>query len=129
MMIDIDHFKRINDNYGHQTGDDVLIEFTKTVSSLLRKSDMFGRIGGEEFCILLQNTSAEGAALFAQRVCKTVEDMKVQTGDKVLHITVSIGMVTLTDEECIEDLIEKSDKALYQAKENGRNQVKVYSQK
>lgn len=129
LSLDLDYFKNINDTYGHQAGDDLLQEFTKTISELLRKSDMFGRIGGEEFCILLQNTSVEGACLFAQRVCETIEQMRVKSDENVLKITVSIGVATLSDEECIEDLIKKSDIALYQAKENGRNQVKVYGEK
>lgn len=128
LSLDLDYFKKINDTYGHQAGDDLLQEFANTISALLRKSDMLGRIGGEEFCILLQNTSIEGASLFAQRVCETIENLRVKSDGHILQITVSIGVATLGDEESVEDLIKKSDIALYQAKENGRNQVKVYSQ-
>lgn len=127
LSLDLDFFKDINDTYGHQAGDDVLKKFTSTISELLRKSDMFGRIGGEEFCILLQNTSQKGAHLFAKRICKAIEDMSVESGNNILKITVSIGLSSLSNEESVEDLIKKSDIALYEAKENGRNQVKIYS--
>jgi len=126
LSLDLDYFKNINDTYGHKAGDDVLKEFSRIISELLRKSDMFGRIGGEEFCILLQNTHVEGACLFSQRVCETIENMVVESDEYRLKITVSIGMVTLSNEDSIEELMKKSDKALYEAKENGRNQVKVY---
>lgn len=127
LSLDLDYFKKINDTYGHQAGDCVLKEFTEKVSSLLRKSDLFGRVGGEEFCIVLQNTSLEGAENFAQRICRSVEEMEMECGGNIMRITVSIGISTLDSEESIENLIRKSDIALYEAKENGRNQVKIYS--
>ena len=129
LSLDLDYFKHINDTYGHKAGDDVLVEFTKTISALLRTSDMFGRIGGEEFCILLQNTSLEGASLFAQRTCETIENMIVKSDDNIIKITVSIGVATLENENSIEKLIKKSDIALYLAKESGRNQVAIYGEK
>lgn len=123
LSLDLDYFKSVNDTYGHQAGDDVLKSFANKVTSLLRSSDLFGRIGGEEFCIVLQNTSKDGAKIFAQRICKSIEIMEVQTNNETLNVTVSIGLAILNDEENIDDLIKKSDDALYKAKENGRNQV------
>ncbi len=129
LSLDLDFFKNINDTYGHQAGDCVLKEFTEKVTSLLRKSDLFGRVGGEEFCILLQNTSISGAENFAQRICKSVQDMEMDCDGNILKITVSIGISSLDGEESIEHLIKKSDIALYDAKESGRNQVKIYTGK
>lgn len=126
LSLDLDYFKSINDTYGHQAGDKVLKEFAEKVSSLLRKSDIFGRVGGEEFAILLQNTSTDGAQLFAKRVCDSVEAMKIKFDEEILHITVSIGMAELSDEKNIDELLKKSDEALYKAKENGRNRVHVF---
>lgn len=127
LSLDLDFFKNINDTYGHQAGDDVLKKFVDTISSLLRKSDMFGRIGGEEFCIVLQKTSQDGAHLFAQRICNAIEGMSVESGANILKTTVSIGLASLSDEKSVDELIKKSDIALYEAKESGRNQVKLYS--
>jgi len=123
LSLDLDNFKSVNDTYGHQAGDDVLKSFANNVNSLLRSSDLFGRIGGEEFCIVLQNTSKDGVKIFAQRICKSIEIMDVQTNNERLNVTVSIGVAILNNEEKIDDLIKKSDDALYKAKENGRNQV------
>jgi diguanylate cyclase (GGDEF)-like protein len=125
LSLDLDYFKNVNDTYGHQAGDDILKAFAKTITLLLRESDLFGRIGGEEFCIILQNTSFEGAATFAKRVCESIEKMEVTSGEHVIHVTVSIGLATMNDEESIEKLIKKSDTALYMAKESGRNRVYV----
>lgn len=126
LSLDLDHFKSINDEYGHGAGDEVLKQFTSTITELLRKSDLFGRTGGEEFCILLQNTSNEGAVVFAKRLCKAIESMHVNTDEGILQITVSIGIATLNGEKSVEELIKKSDVALYDAKEKGRNRVELY---
>jgi diguanylate cyclase (GGDEF)-like protein len=126
LSLDLDHFKKINDTYGHQAGDCVLIHFTNKVTSLLRKSDLFGRVGGEEFCILLQNTSLEGAKMFAKRICESVEDTQMDCDGHILSITVSIGISSLGSEKSIEELIKKSDIALYEAKDKGRNQVRIH---
>jgi len=126
LSLDLDYFKNINDTYGHQAGDCVLKKFAQKTSELLRKSDLFGRTGGEEFCIVLQNTSADGAKMFAKRICESIEDMHMDCEDNILTITVSIGVAALEDESSIEDIIKKSDIALYEAKENGRNQVRFY---
>jgi diguanylate cyclase (GGDEF)-like protein len=128
LSLDLDHFKDINDTYGHHAGDCVLKEFTNRVSSMLRKSDLFGRVGGEEFCIVLQNTSLEGAKNFANRICRFIEKSKMDCDGEMLSITVSIGIASLDGEDSVEELIKYSDKALYEAKENGRNQAKIYNE-
>jgi diguanylate cyclase (GGDEF)-like protein len=128
ISLDLDYFKSINDTYGHDVGDLVLQRFTRTVSSLLRESDIFGRIGGEEFCIVLQNTGTKGALAFARRICKAVEEMSISTNGISIKITVSAGMVSLKDEEELHELIKKSDIALYEAKETGRNKVVLYQE-
>lgn len=125
LSLDLDFFKQINDTYGHQAGDIVLVTFVEEISKLLRKSDIFGRIGGEEFCIVLQNTSRKGALSFAQRICKTIENTSVDFEGEKIKFTVSVGVADLEDEKSMLELIKKSDKALYKAKESGRNQVHI----
>jgi diguanylate cyclase (GGDEF)-like protein len=127
LSLDLDFFKKINDTYGHQAGDCVLKKFAQKTSELIRESDLFGRTGGEEFCILLQNTSEDGAKMFAKRICESIEDMHMDCDGHILTITVSIGVAPYDGEDMIDEIIKKSDIALYQAKENGRNQVIFYS--
>jgi diguanylate cyclase (GGDEF)-like protein len=128
LMLDIDHFKQINDTYGHQSGDAVLKLFAKTISDRLRRSDIFGRIGGEEFAIVLQNTSLTGAEEFAQRLRRAVEALKypIEESDEITF-TVSIGIAENQDEADFKTLLNKADKALYKAKHEGRNMVQVYT--
>lgn len=123
LLLDLDDFKHINDSYGHQTGDRVLKEFTRTINTLLRESDLFGRVGGEEFALLLQNTSLHGAMVFAERVRKGIASMPIRYEDKMLNVTVSIGLAELKDEIKIEELLRHSDIALYKAKNGGKNQT------
>jgi len=121
LMLDLDFFKGINDKYGHHVGDLVLKEFTQTIEETLRSSDLFGRIGGEEFSILLQDTSIEGAQLFAERIIKNIEALQITSANEIIKITVSIGLATLTEERNVHDLLKKADVALYKAKTSGRN--------
>jgi len=121
LMLDLDFFKDINDKYGHHIGDLVLKEFTQTIEKTLRNSDLFGRIGGEEFSILLQDTSIEGAKLFAERIRENIETMQIISANEVIKVTVSIGLVTLKDEDNLHELLKKADMALYKAKTSGRN--------
>ncbi len=123
MSLDLDYFKNINDTYGHQIGDEVLISFTQVIASMLRKSDLFGRVGGEEFCISMQNTSEEGAFQLAERICQNVASMQIPYLQEKVTVTVSIGIASLNDGEEVESLLKRSDEALYEAKENGRNRV------
>lgn len=123
LMIDVDNFKSINDNYGHQAGDYVLTCLAKDIECLMRKSDLFARIGGEEFAILLDNTSLQDAKNIAGRIIKTVEAGAVIYNQRAIDVTVSIGVAALNNEMTgIEELYVCADKNLYQAKARGRNQ-------
>lgn len=124
LMIDIDYFKKINDTYGHQIGDVVLVEMTKYINSMTRVSDIFARIGGEEFALLLYNTSLENAKEIAQKICKSIDEKIFSHNEIVIDVTVSIGFSTLGEEiGTLEELYKDADSNLYQAKENGRNRV------
>lgn len=125
--LDIDLFKQVNDTYGHAIGDEVLKSFCHTVKEIIRQSDLFGRIGGEEFCICIQNTTLEGATILAEKIRECVQNTTAIVDTKELpKITVSIGISSLhkADNE-IFDIIKRSDEALYRAKRNGRNQVQI----
>jgi len=125
ISIDIDHFKSINDNYGHPAGDKVLVAVTKQLQDSLRQTDVLARIGGEEFSILLPETTAESAMVFAERI--RAEQAKLHiTGEWQGEITlsVSIGVSGFhVDDEAFDVLFSRADKALYQAKNSGRNKV------
>jgi len=122
LMLDIDHFKAVNDIHGHQTGDRVLIDFANRITPLLRRSDQFGRLGGEEFVVLLPETSQEEALVVAERIRSHVE-LPVKG---MPSITVSIGMTSnRPDEGKLDALLARADKALYKAKEAGRNRIEA----
>ena len=123
LMIDVDNFKKINDNYGHQAGDYVLTCLAKDIEYLMRKSDLFARIGGEEFAILLDDTSFQDAKSIAGRIIKIVEASEVVYNQRLIDVTVSIGISVLNNDITdIEELYACADKHLYQAKARGRNQ-------
>lgn len=125
MMIDIDHFKKINDNYGHHVGDLVIQSLSNTCRNTLREIDIIGRIGGEEFAIVLPQTAGQSAIDVADRLREAIADIVVSPEPDVsIHFTVSIGITTLTDKQNdIETLLRFADKALYDAKMDGRNKV------
>jgi diguanylate cyclase (GGDEF)-like protein len=124
IMLDLDHFKLLNDNYGHQCGDMVLIEVSALINSLLRVEDVFGRYGGEEFAIILPETELSGAIELAQRICNSIAVKTLTYKDQAIKVTISLGVAQLSAEEVnYEELITQSDNALYQAKAQGRNQV------
>jgi diguanylate cyclase (GGDEF)-like protein len=123
MMIDIDHFKRVNDEHGHQVGDMVLSTVANRFQGRLRKSDMVFRYGGEEFMILLPQTGIYKAALLAERLRVVVEKMRFQGG---LAITISIGIGQYQDGRTHTDLVKQVDTGLYLAKGKGRNRVEIY---
>ncbi len=124
LMIDIDYFKKINDAFGHQTGDYVLIELTKHIQSSLRKGDLFARIGGEEFVILLNNTDLIKARQIAQKICKSVDDYKFMDQEELIKVTISIGVAQSEENsDELQLLYKEADDRLYLAKENGRNRV------
>lgn len=124
LMIDIDHFKRINDQYGHAGGDAVLMFFTKLIQSNLRVTDIFGRIGGEEFGIILHLTPYQAVLDLAERLRQLVEISVVTFEDQEINFTISIGATNLDkhDKE-INVALHRGDLALYQAKNKGRNRV------
>ena len=130
MMMDIDHFKKVNDTHGHAFGDEVLKALARTCKNTLRESDIFARYGGEEFIVLLTQTDLKGGAIVAERVRKSIEECAVPlpNGD-MFHFSVSIGVVGSAVSDDLEELIKRADSALYSAKENGRNQVRVYGEK
>lgn len=125
LMLDIDFFKRVNDKYGHQTGDIVLKMVADSFKTSLRDTDICGRMGGEEFAILLPETNAEKALEIANRLLASIAATEINLLDTKLQITVSIGLSALTsNQDSIDLLISKADKALYEAKNTGRNRVR-----
>ena len=128
IMFDIDHFKKVNDTYGHQAGDEVIRQVSQALTDNLRKTDIAGRYGGEEFGVILGNTDAESAMVFCERVRKQIEAMDVVHDGKVIKFTISLGIsqaVASTDNYT--DWLEQSDQALYASKEGGRNQTNTFS--
>ncbi|MDD5388299.1 MAG: diguanylate cyclase [Gallionellaceae bacterium] len=123
-MMDIDHFKRVNDQFGHKIGDEVLQAFTSIVSIELRKYDSLFRYGGEEFLMLLPNTNLENAALLLNRIRETLAATPITSSSgQVVNLTASFGVAQLASHEAIEDALEHADHALLAAKANGRNRV------
>ena len=123
-MIDIDHFKQVNDTYGHLAGDKVLISVAQALIRSLRPSDMPVRYGGEEFSVFLPGTTEENAKIIAERIRRNVENMTITLHDNnLLQVTVSIGFAERIENDTVASLIDRADKALYHAKQNGRNRV------
>lgn len=124
LMIDIDHFKKVNDTYGHLIGDIVLREVAQTLKKQTRRSDFVGRYGGEEFLIILPETSIEKALILAEKLRKQVSELTTPVDGQVLKdVTISIGATEYEDDPTIDEFINRSDKWLYAAKQSGRNQV------
>ena len=124
LMLDLDHFKQINDRYGHAHGDAVLRHFASLVNESLRKMDMVGRLGGEEFAILMPDTDLDGARLFAERLRKRLEQSPCPSEQGEISVTVSIGLTLFADQDLSYDpALARADEALYRAKELGRNRV------
>ncbi len=126
IMLDIDHFKQVNDNYGHQTGDRVLEALAETIRNHARLGDEAGRYGGEEFSIALSETSLEQAVEMAERLMEAIRQVRIEmpSGD-ALHITASVGIAQWNGKERIQLLIERADQALYRAKEGGRDRLEL----
>ena len=120
MILDIDFFKKINDTFGHRTGDMVLIEFGQILTSVIRNSDYCARFGGEEFVILLPNTALENSLVVAEKIRKKVEQSAFPTAGRV---TCSIGVGQKADDEEKEAFFERVDAYLYEAKRGGRNRT------
>ena len=127
LMIDADHFKMINDQYGHLTGDSVLKEISNIIQENVREIDIVGRFGGEEFCVVLPDTEMEGARVVAERIRKSAEKRLIRAYDNTLHVTLSIGIAIYpSDGKLVEELMDKADWALYRAKSQGRNCVVAF---
>jgi diguanylate cyclase (GGDEF)-like protein len=122
-LLDLDHFKQVNDSFGHLVGDKVLYQFCRVVSSRVREQDYFGRFGGEEFLLILTETPANEAFSVLNRIREATQQQIFTHDGQHIPLTVSIGYTTARPDEKVDDLIERADNALYQAKESGRNQV------
>ena len=123
-MLDIDHFKKFNDTYGHQAGDYVLAEVAKITKEIFRVSDSVGRYGGEEFVVLMPETDVDGGYIACERLRKEIEEKVFSFGEYTFSVTVSVGVSGLRNsDQAVEELIKAADLALYKSKENGRNRV------
>ncbi len=126
-MVDADHFKAVNDTYGHEVGDRVLQQLSNLMSQEVRDVDCVGRLGGEEFAILLPETSVEGAKVFCERLLKKIRAAEIDLGEATLRYTVSIGLTQVCKGETMTDVIlNRADEALYAAKESGRDRVSIH---
>ena len=126
IMFDLDYFKRLNDTYGHLGGDQVLIETAQKIRNMLRLCDVFGRYGGEEFAIILPETTIAGANDLAERIRKVIEGNIIDFNGDDIKLTASLGVSILSSNDLrYEDLIARADEALYEAKAHGRNCVKA----
>lgn len=124
LTVDVDHFKMVNDKYGHDRGDTVLIQVAETLKSLCRKTDINCRLGGEEFAVLLSDTGFEGANTAAEKIRSTIEQMRIEANGQIINVTASIGVSCFENGDVLpKDLMTRSDAALYKAKHMGRNCV------
>lgn len=126
ILFDIDHFKRVNDMYGHTTGDHVLQVIARAVKDSLRSCDIFGRFGGEEFLIFMRSAGITEMCLLAKRLCSIIEKTDIQVCGKKIDITASFGIAEIKPGESLQAAIKSADEAMYCAKEEGRNQVCFY---
>ena len=123
LVIDVDHFKRVNDRHGHLVGDKVLQAVAAMLQTVMRQTDMVFRYGGEEFTAILTNTDRDGAMVIAERIRNKVASLNVEHNDELIQVTVSIGLGTLQTVDNDRELFEQADENLYLAKRSGRNQV------
>lgn len=126
VLMDVDHFKQVNDRYGHAAGDEVLRQLSHHSRELLREADLFARIGGEEFAVLMPSTSLHGARRLDERLRQVMADKELDIGGQVLRVHVSAGATQLrSEDQSIEDCLRRADEALYRAKQTGRNRVEI----
>jgi diguanylate cyclase (GGDEF)-like protein/hemerythrin-like metal-binding protein len=126
LMLDIDYFKNINDTYGHAIGDEILKHFSSVCLDMARSLDIVARIGGEEFVIMLPETNSEGAYIFAERFREKIYSCEVEVEGQTIKYSVSIGIAILDKDKEVKDILQRADKALYKAKESGRNCTLIY---
>jgi diguanylate cyclase (GGDEF)-like protein len=125
IFLDIDHFKTINDNYGHECGDTALVSVAGLMKETLRSTDIVFRYGGEEFVILLNDTDIDGANIISERIRQQIEKHTIAYGMDMIKLTVSLGISSLRGNDTPDSLVSRADAAMYQAKNNGRNRVEV----
>jgi PAS domain S-box/diguanylate cyclase (GGDEF) domain len=123
VMIDIDFFKKVNDKYGHQFGDEALRRMAATCAATIRVSDLVARYGGEEFCVLLPDTDLDEGFALAQRLGRAVAEYEIRYQELSAHITISAGVASSREGDGPDDILRRADEALYKAKANGRNRV------
>jgi len=128
IMLDVDHFKAVNDSFGHEVGDEVLVSLSQVCRQVLRQVDLFGRVGGEEFMALLPETGLEAAAMVAERLRNALAAHAVSASKPEVRVTISLGVAQLGPETRLNDLMRLADDAMYQAKQNGRNRVEISDQ-
>lgn len=127
-ILDIDHFKVVNDRYGHEAGDQALIKLSRTLETVVRENDLVSRLGGEEFALLLPETTIEQAMTLAERVRQSIEAQKIHSGDVIFSVTATIGLAALREgEPSLATAMREADRALYAGKESGRNRVVEYT--
>ncbi len=128
LMFDIDHFKSVNDTYGHTIGDKILINITRIAKMALREGDILLRYGGEEFLVIMPGASRHDSQFVAERLCRMVEEGKTQCGNQQISVTVSVGVASFPETDVTDEknLITFADSALYEAKDSGRNRVVVH---
>lgn len=127
LMLDADHFKSVNDRFGHDVGDQVLKALAQTVAGTLRTSDLFGRMGGEEFALVLPDTDVAGAQEVAERILAAIRTVRVDAGDQKLGFTLSIG-IAVGWAENLDDMLKRADSALYEAKHGGRDRAVLHAE-
>ncbi|MDC7222099.1 MAG: GGDEF domain-containing protein [Spirochaetales bacterium] len=123
MMMDLDHFKLINDRYGHSCGDKALVYLARLCTNEIRESDILGRLGGEEFAVILLETELSGAHDVAERIRRKLEESTLRRNDDIPPMTISIGLVLLQDGESLEEAMARADALMYSAKKGGRNRI------
>jgi len=123
-MLDLDHFKHVNDTHGHHAGDGVLRQMVQRCRQLFRETDLLGRLGGEEFAVLLPETALAQAQITAERLCREMAEQPIVLEGQSVAVTVSIGVAQAqADDRSLEELLRRADQALYDAKHGGRNRV------
>jgi diguanylate cyclase len=131
LMLDIDHFKKVNDTYGHLFGDKVICTIANILKSKVKGQDAIGRMGGEEFAVLLPETNINGAFSVAEHIRQAIENGKIRrqnSDEQIGGISISIGIASHTKGSTLEELLDQADKALYDSKQNGRNRTSIFGQ-
>jgi len=124
IFFDLDHFKKVNDKYGHASGDMVLVNVCETVSKLLRRNELFARVGGEEFAIIIPHDTLENAGQVAERIRRAVHEHSISVGGSThVNVTLSLGVTEYNNDETANEFVERADTAMYEAKRSGRDKV------